>query len=395
MKKKIIVNPFLIFFIIILFVLLTYSLSWSELNTPLSISVLLFFVFVLISLLFFSQIYNRIFPPGTFENKRFKVNLIPWTIIGLGSMFAEFAYEKVIPIVDILILKNGYNYVDFEGIPVFHVFAVTFTSFLGLYYWSIFLEDKKKIYLFFAVFFVSFPIMLFNRGGLVMNISSMFFIFLFYKKTLQVSMKMIVGFIGTMLIFLYAFGLFGNIRSDSENAAIDIKNSEFILNVGEATEEFKDSSIPKPFFWGYLYVSTPIANLQNMTEKIEPSNDPLLFITQSVLPDFISKRVESNFNLKVQEDQRVSPVFNVSTIFAPAYKTLGFVGMILIYYYLVLFIFIYAYMMKKMNTTKIIGISILLTIVIFNLFSNMLIFSGLSFQLIYPILFWLYKTCRG
>ena len=204
-------------------------------------------------------------------------------------------------------------------------------------------------------------------------------------------MKMLVGFIGTMLIFLYAFGLFGNIRSDSENAAIDIKNSEFILNVGEATEEFKDSSIPKPFFWGYLYVSTPIANLQNMTEKIEPSNDPLLFITQSVLPDFISKRVESNFNLKVQEDQRVSPVFNVSTIFAPAYKTLGFVGMILIYYYLVLFIFIYAYMMKKMNTTKIIGISILFTIVIFNLFSNMLIFSGLSFQLIYPILFWLYK----
>lgn len=384
-------NPFSIFFIIILGILLTYSLSWSTFNEPLTVPMMLFLTFILITLLLFSKIFNRTFPEGTFVKRSFRINLIPWTLLAILSMAAEFVYEKAIPIIEILVLKSGYEYTSFGGIPGFHVFAVTFVSFLGLYCWQLFLEEKRWYLLLLSVLFVSFPIMLFNRGGFIMNLSSMFFIFLLHKRTMVIKLKYLSAFVLVLILLLYAFGIFGNIRSDSENAAKDITDSSFILRVGQATEEFKNSPVPDPFFWAYLYASTPIANLQYMTENIEPSNNLTLFITQTVFPDFIGKRVEEKIGRTVQQDQRRSPVFNVSTMFISSFKTLGFLGMLLTYFYFIFFVFLYSYMMKHMHTTKIIGIAILCTIAIFNMFDNMLVFSGLSFQLVYPILFWIYK----
>lgn len=391
MSKRIIVNPFSVFFLVILSVILLSSLSWSTLIEPLGGTLLVFFIFVLVSLLFFSKLYNYFFPPGTFQKPEVEMNLTIWIIIGLGLMLADFAYEGVIPIVEILIKKNGYNYVDFEGIPAVHVIAVTFASFLGLYCWSVFLKKPKIVLLMWSLFFTMFPLMLFNRGGAIMNIISMFMIFLFHKTSLKISIKNILLFVGVLLIGLYVFGLFGNIRSDSENASKDITDSSFILRVGHASEGFKKSDIPKPLFWGYLYASTPIGNLQHMVENMEPINDSTLFLTQSVIPDFIAKRLEEKIPQKVPEDQLLYPVFNVSTMFASAYKTLGYFGLVLVFYYFVGFVFLYSLLMKKLNIAKSVGISILMTITIFNLFSNMLTFSGLSFQLIYPLVFWLYK----
>lgn len=391
LKIKVMLNPFSIFFIIVLGTLCIYSFGWSQLNPELSGSMLLFLGFILVSSLVFSYLYNIYFPEGTFLKNRFKINLIPWTIIGIISMLAEFIYEKAIPIVEILIFKSGYYYVDFEGIPVFHVFVVTFTSFLGLYYWSLFVKEGKLSLFFFSLLFVSYPILLFNRGGFLMNLVSMFFVFLYQKKSVVIKLKHVFVFFCVIFVFLYVFGLFGNIRSDSEHASKDITNSSFILRVGEATKGFEESIIPKPYFWGYIYATTPLANLQNMTEKIHPSYDGTLFLTQTVLPDFIGKRVEEKLNRTVQKDKRVAPVFNVSTMFVSAFKTFGFLGMFLNYFYFAFFIFAYSLLMKRLNTCSEVGIAILLTITVFSLFDNMLVFSGLSFQLIYPIVFWIYK----
>ena len=51
------------------------------------------------------------------------------------------------------------------------------------------------------------------------------------------------------------------------------------------------------------------------------------------------------------------------------------------------FIFIYRILLDKDSCFFITGISILNTIVIFNFFDNSFNFSGLNFQLIYPVVF--------
>lgn len=381
----------------ILAVCIIYSLGWSELTQPLKLPIIVFLLFVLVSLAIFSKIYNTYFPPKRMTAFRFKEPTKGWMLIGVLAIIAEFLYEGAIPIIELLVFKNNYNYVDFAGIPGFHVFAVTYTSFLGLWLWDLFLQDKRWYNLLFAVFFISYPILLFNRGGLIFNIVSAVFILLYRVNEIQLSAKKIVSLFLVLLGFTYVFGAFGNLRSygasTSSNAEY-FSGSGYILDIGKATKEFQNSAVPNEFFWMYLYVSTPIANLQNIIEKNEPMDSVEAFMTESVLPDFVGKRIAESRGIKIADDKLITETFNVSTFFADAYKTMGFFGLILIVYYLSLFIFGYTYIYSKLNTQRVVGVSILFTIAIFCLFSNMMTFSGLSFQLIYPILFGLYKKIQ-
>lgn len=394
MKKNIAINPFNIQFLVIAIILIIYSFGWSKISAPLQGTTLFFFGFVLASLLIFSKIYNTYFPMKKKPAKVYDEPVYIWIIIGLCSMMAEFLYEKAIPIVEILILRNSYNYTDFEGIPMFHVFAVTYTSFLGLWLWDNFLKNRKTSHLFFGIFFISYPIMLFNRGGFIFNIVSAGFVYFYHRGRIEVKASKVIAFILTILVFSYLFGVFGNYRSSgasSEPDAYEYKNSDFILNVGQATPEFRENSIPKEFFWVYLYASTPIANLQNIIAKTTPMYSMEAFITQSVLPDFLGKRIEVHRNINIPKDELISPVFNVSTYFSSAFKTMGYIGLILMLYYFAAFIFVLSYLFQRLDTLQGVAKGILFTVAIFSLFTNMITFSGLSFQLMYPILFGLYK----
>lgn len=397
MKKKIIINPFNIQFIAILAVLIIYSLGWSELTQPLKVPLILFLAFVLVSLLIFSKIYNTYFPPRRMLAFKFKEPTKIWILIGLLSMAAEFIYEGAVPILELVVFKNSYNYVDFAGIPGFHVFAVTYTSFLGLWLWDMFLQDKRWFNFLLAGFFMSYPILLFNRGGFIFNIVSAVFILMYRVDEIQLSAKKIAVLFVAVIGFTYAFGVFGNLRSfgaSTSNNSDYFSESGYISDVGKATKEFQKSTIPKEFFWMYLYVSTPIANLQNIVEKNEPMNSPEAFMTESVLPDFIGKRIAEGRGIQVADDKLIAKTFNVSTFFADAYKTMGFFGLILIVFYFAFFIFGFTYLYSMLNTQRVVGMSILFTVAIFCLFSNMMTFSGLSFQLIYPVLFGLYKKIQ-
>ncbi|MGX7059064.1 hypothetical protein [Vagococcus humatus] len=395
MEKQIRLNPFNIQFAAILVVLMIYSLGWSDITKPLTWSTFLFFVFVLFNLAIFSTLYNAYFPEHKIRKTTYEGSMTAWCVLGGLAMLAEFSYEKAIPIYEIFILKNGYNYVNFQGIPGFHVFAVTYTSFLGLWLWQQFLSKKRWYQLGLAILFVSYPLMLFNRGGFIFNMVSAFFIWLYQTRYFYLQLKHLVILVLVLLGLSYGFGIFGNYRSfgASKNGAKKefFTESTYILNTGKATREFKDSSVPKEFFWTYLYVATPVANLQNIIEKTEPMNDSVSFLTQSILPDFIGKRVDKKRQVTIPKDKLVSPVFNVSTYFSSAFKTLGYTGLILLLYYFALFIFGFTYLYWKFSGVQLVGLGILMTLASFSLFDNMLTFSGLSFQLIFPVLFGVYE----
>lgn len=396
--RKIVINPFLVFLMTIIGTLAIYSLSWSEIYPALtSTSLILFLGITIIVLLFFSKVYNIFFPVGVFQNRKHSINMSIWVVLGFLSIAAELIYEKAIPILEVLVFRSGYNYVDFEGIPTFHVFAVTYASFLGLWLWDRFLMDHQFLNLLGSLFFVSYPLILFNRGGFIMNLCTLLFITLIRKRHTVFSVKKIIVAMSSVLVILYLFGLLGNFRSPDSTSVKESgeARSSLILNSGRATEEFKESIIPKEFFWTYLYAGTPLGNLNHMMEVMEPTNDLNAFVASSILPDFISKRIIESKNIYIPDDALVLATFNVSTLFATAFKTLGILGMSLLVLYYSLVVFGYSYLMKKMDTVSVVGIAILFTIIIFSFFNNMLTFSGLSFQLIYPILFGIYNKMRG
>jgi hypothetical protein len=103
---------------------------------------------------------------------------------------------------------------------------------------------------------------------------------------------------------------------------------------------------------------------------------------EEIIPDAFSKKMLNN---KTQPSLIIDN-FNVSTIFANSYVLLGWLGMYMIFFFSLLFSFIYYKLLNPHGPFYLTGIVLINTLIFFNLFSNMFSFSGMSLQLIFPLL---------
>lgn len=167
-------------------------------------------------------------------------------------------------------------------------------------------------------------------------------------------------------------------------------SEHIILKIGQAKHSFIESSIPKEFFWFYLYASSPLANLQNNIDNIRHNNIDVInffeFFNNEILPDFISKRINELLNLEKATFVLIDPNFNVSTVYTGSFFYLSWLGLIFMAIFILGFPLVYMSILSKKNLLNVSGIAILNTLYIFLIFDNMFSFSGLSFQLIYPLL---------
>jgi len=219
------------------------------------------------------------------------------------------------------------------------------------------------------------------------------------KFQYKITFKKIAGLAVFLLFALYLFGVLGNMRLNSMyQTNTSLNDNELFLDIGGATEEFRQSFIPKEFFWTYIYLTSPLANLQKTINEFEFTEDVNIdssfdFTVTQLFPDFISKRIVAIFNITSPNPIQITPELNVSTAFAQAYTILGWVGMSFFILFLFVLAFFYILSLKKIKSPYfIVGVAIMNSIFLFNLFSNMFAFTGLSFQLIYPLLFSLFTT---
>ena len=84
-------------------------------------------------------------------------------------------------------------------------------------------------------------------------IGSAFLYFISQKKNIIRKLFVLVAF---GITAIYMFGYLGNLRSSNGDPT-------YIPRASGATDKFLDSKIPKEFYWGYLYIASPVANLQN------------------------------------------------------------------------------------------------------------------------------------
>lgn len=377
--KNFVINPFFYYSLSFILVFFLYTLGWSDLYLPLSGDLSLFIGFTIVFSIFMVFLFNKIIK----NSSRVKIKpvekkkVIYLFIFLCFSLLAEFIYHGLVPL--LLVIRGVYyDYTQF-GIPVFHVFLVSYTTLLGVVYFYRYLVYKEKYYLLIFFFSLFFSISIVNRGTLMFILLAVIISY----ASLNLNILKIFKILITIFLVIFAFGILGNLRMISSG----YKDQDAILKIGQASENFTKTNLPTEFFWAYLYISSPYANLENEVKKraINDQNNISGFLNYEILPDFISKRlnfINNKSNLLVDE-------LNVSTMYAGSINKMGFIGAFLLYFWYVLAILITPFLINREYFIP--TVILLSTLSSFLMFDNVLKFSGFVFQFFILILFSRFK----
>ena len=129
-----------------------------------------------------------------------------------------------------------------------------------------------------------------------------------------------------------------------------------------------------------------MANLQYTIDKARVDDSCAEFLNFELLPDFISKRIATLFKIERSAGERIVPWLTVSTFYAHAYATVGWPGMLIMFIFFVTTTFAYLILLRKSSAYYVTGFAVMNALVLFNTFDNMYAFTGMSLQLIYPLL---------
>lgn len=364
--------------------LILYLFGWSDLYPHLTASVV---SFLAITIVLSGGLGVWLWKKRKVVFTRIQVAREKYPLIITAFIFAlwivEFMYAGGIPLFKIL-LNQPYDYRTF-GVPTLHVFVVTFSSFYTVYLLHLYLSRRSQLLLFLFLINLSAAVLIYNRGMLLFNLCGATSIYLINQQ--QITFRQaITGFL-FVLSLLYVFGVLGSLRV-SRQARKPYTNRDF-LNIGRATNGFRESFVPDEFFWAYIYVSSPIANLQhNINSRSVP---PITlhgigrWFTNEVLPDFISKRINRITRSEPISEDRIPGPFNATTIYSRSYSYLGWPGLFLMTGVILLLPVIYFKLLPRESPFFLTAVALLNTVFLFSVFVNTISFTGLSFQLAYPL----------
>jgi len=208
----------------------------------------------------------------------------------------------------------------------------------------------------------------------------MIYLLIVYKR----KVRPICIFAGIVLFFIasYCFGLFGNMRSSF--------SKEYVLTDLYASSRFNDLNLSHNFYITYLYISSPLANLQKNLNEIEqmPTRDFKDFLFYSIFPLSISKRVEKPMNMSPPEYNLIIPSLTAGTYFMNSCFTFGWTGMVLMEIFLIIYIIGVLSIIPHNSPFYIITFTLITTMASLLIFDNFLIRMDVILILfIYPLIF--------
>lgn len=386
MKHKILYLPCFVYVISFGSLLLLYQIGWSDLFPKLD-GFLLYFLFgTIVFSLLLTFLQKSILSININD-----VNLKPLFVkralsfIAIGNVL-DFLYESSIPIIKTFLVAS-YSYDDFKGIPTFHSMLGTFNIFFSILMADRYLANKSKTN-FFHFFLTLIPyILIMNRGAFMIVFSAALFLYLMRLKS--INFKSIIMSIAIIGFVLYFFGVVGNIRAEQTK-----DDKEYLLRVAGATDSFIDSGVPVEFYWSYIYIISPMGNLQNVITEKESEFDfhnVGLFTATQLFPDFMSKRLVSLFGYEEKLEKEdpttylVTPLLNAPTVYYGSYLLLGSVGLVVMYIILMLSALIYPFLIKRNSKYYLTAIASLNAIILLSTFNNMWYAVGII--LFWPIIF--------
>lgn len=374
MIKKILYNPNFIYIFAFIVPFIFYSFEWSTLYPSLGLSLFLFYLFTFLvcaaagALIQVSKPFR--YKPVQEAKGNMAVLLLLYLLYG-----AETLYSGTLPIY--ALARGDFNYAeDAFGLPVIHTFLVSFNTFYAIYLFHQYVSTRNRRLLWLFLLVLLPFILLVYRSSILNVLLGALIVFLFHKNVIpfKLILKTVVG----VLLVFFLFGFMGNLRSANGDAT-------YIPRSSGATEDFLNSYIPKEFYWSYLYVASPVANLQNNINLVKsPEGDYKDLVMNEFLPAFVTKFIVQ------QEEKRfhqINPFLNVGTIYVYSFSYLRWNGIMLMFFYFLLLFNGYYLLICKSDTYKVTGLAILYNMIIFANFHNTIAYSASSLQLIYPVLF--------
>lgn len=360
-------NPFGSYFISSAVVSVFYLLEFSDIYPSLSLEMALFLFLTSGSSLLLAVVYGAVVRTasdpmvvgGAFKDK------IIFILITLGFII-EFVYSKSIPLIG-LALGETFDYREF-GIPTFHVLLVGFCFFYAMRWCFMYTSTKDRVYLLMQYGCIAFGLLIINRGAIVISLIGFVFIYLYSKPDFRKMIKIAV----LMVVIVWMFGFIGNLRFQSQ----EIFHEDPILRIGSASSSFEKSGLPNESFWVYLYATSPLANFQLTVDKAQVSWNYLSEgLILNFIPDFISKHLVDLNAVKVPTPELITPELTVSTAFAPAFATMGWLGPYLVYAHFVVYTLLIAVLTRRSQHHQPI-MALICAQAALLLFDNMLVFSG-------------------
>ena len=379
-------NPYFCYVLSFAIALALYPLGWSDLYPPLSFSLMFFLSGTMVLHVIAGSTFarRRLATFRTLPGPSLKTAPLYITIFLYILWAAEFIHAGGIPLLHI-ILRHKYDYKLF-GIPSLHVFIVTFGSFYTIFLFHLWLSRRSSYLLVLYLVNLGAALLIYNRGMFLFNISASIFLLLTTKNRFSIK-ELAVGAVATIVV-LFFFGVMGNQRVSNESR-VAYRNDEF-LTTGHATDSFRKSVVPNEFFWTYVYATSPLANLElnvrSDRHDTSVSQPFLKWLNNEILFDFISKRVNAMTEADKVSILIVPGPFNAVTVYSGSFRYLRWTGLILMATIILLLPLAYVKILPAESPFFLSGLAILNTIFLFMVFDNTIRFTGLSFQMVYPLL---------
>jgi hypothetical protein len=352
------VNPFYIFAAAFSLAIFVYLWGWSSIFPQLSAGLLSFLIFS--ALLFI------------FAGRKTAFTLFNQNRGNDFGYINEFFFSLIITLGTVNVFFMGYlpilsplnDYRKF-GVPVLDPVFNSLSIFFSAFFFHSFLKSKKKKFLLYVILILLFQILLFRRSTMVWILTSSSFLYLLQKQ--KIKLLILVTAIVCIPVLSYCFGLYGNKRSNL--------NESYVINDLGASESFKHSGISYNHYITYLYLSSPLANLQKNVDNgngFLNNRDFKAFFFYSLLPQSFTLRLEKTLKLIPPECSLIIPDLIAGSFFLIGFFTLGWLGMALMLIYLFAIILLCLFLLKKCDTFSVSTYSILVTAVSLMIFSNFL-----------------------
>lgn len=380
-------NPFYLAAVPIILGFVLYSFHWGTVLQSLSNEVFLLFTLFILAMLLCGFLFSKITNNKNEMYESIQISepnyVISITIV-VFLTFLEGAYFRGFPIMGTI------SYSTF-GIPVIHPIILTFNSYILVsvfYSFGINISKNNNFKYIIKVLVLSIPYILeINRGMLIMTLIAGMATFL-VTSNIKIKLKIWIRLFIASIISLYLFGLSGNYRVNIFSKGTDrFLNTQYILSLGGAST-LNANHLFEPFYWGYVYLTSSLANLNSTISLLSVNNNTVSFIrfmSVQFLPDFISKRFYPT--LLDMSATRVNSQFTTGTVFNSAYYLYGWAGIIITFIYIVILPFcLHLILRNGPSRYYVIGFSFLSSMYLFLFFSSMLSFTGLSLPIAYAVI---------
>ena len=372
------INPFYIYCATFALSIFVYSWSWSGLYPEFSYSLMVFFLCTFgLSIIFFRILkselnltFNKILRD---RSHYLLLDFIFFIIITLGIL--NIYLTGYLPVLD-----RSHGHLAF-GVPGLDPLFNSLSIFFSVFFFQTFLESRKKRYIIYFILIIIFHLLIFRRSAVIWILTSSVFMFILNRKNIK-TIVLLVCFLCVPLIS-FGFGIYGNMRNNL--------GQSYIMNELGPSEHFKNSGISHNHYLTYIYLSSPLANLQNTIDRGEGftnNGEFKKFVFYCIIPQSLTLRLEKSRKLSAPEYTLIHPHLIVGSFLLLSYSSLGWLGMILMFLFLFVYIVACILLIKRWNTFNLTTYSILITAVSLLTFSNFLNRLDVILTLfVYPVIF--------